>query len=117
MTQVMRAIREVDPAFEPPPGTPVWARLAGAEVLRDRMGEAGFRDVEVRIATGVLAIESLEAWERFTRSVPPLAFLFRRLGPEKTAAVGRVYIESLAASSADGKPTVAAEACIGVGKV
>jgi ubiquinone/menaquinone biosynthesis C-methylase UbiE len=116
MTQLIQAIRKVDPAFEQPPGPPVWARLAGAEILRSRMGEAGFRDVEVSTSTGVLEIESLEAWERFTRSVPPLAFLFQRLGPEKTAAVGKTYLELLAAASADGTPAVAAEACIGLGR-
>ena len=115
MTQVVQAIRKVDPAFEPPAGTPVWARLAGAEILRARMEEAGFSDVEVSTATGVLEIESLEAWERFTRSVPPLAFLFQRLGPEKTAAVGRVYLDLLVAASEDGTPTVSADACIGLG--
>lgn len=117
MTQVMQAIRTVDPAFEPPAGTPVWARLAGVEILRSRMVEAGFRDVEVSVATGVLEIESLEAWDRFTRSVPPLAFLFQRLGPKKTAAVGQAYLEILAAASADATPAVAAEACIGLGRV
>jgi len=49
--------------------------------------------------------------------VPPLAFLFQRLGPEKTAAVGKVYLELLVAASADGTPTVSAEACVGIGRV
>jgi ubiquinone/menaquinone biosynthesis C-methylase UbiE len=117
MILVMQAIRKVDPTFEPPASTPVWARLAGAEKLRAQMQDAGFRNIEVTTSTGVLKIESPETWERFTRSVPPLAFLFQRLGPEKTAAVGHAYMESLIAASGDGSATVSAEACIGVGRV
>jgi ubiquinone/menaquinone biosynthesis C-methylase UbiE len=116
MTLVVQSIQKVVPEFQPPGEQPVWARLAGAKVLRNQMRKAGFRRVEVTTSTRSLTLESRETfWADFTTSAPPLAYLFKRLGPDRTAAVGRVYIESLIASSRDGTPTVNAEACIGVG--
>lgn len=117
MTRTMRSIKQVVPDFQPPAGPPVWARLAGADVLRAQMRNAGFLEVEVTTSTRFLRIESPEAfWTDFTSSAPPLAYLFRELGPERTAAVGRVYMESLAATSRDGTPTLSADVCIGIGR-
>ena len=118
MTLVVQSIQRVVPDFQPPAAPPVWARLAGADMLRDQMQEAGFREVEITTSTRSLKIESPEAfWTNFTSSAPPLAYLFRQLGPDRTAAVGRVYMESLRAMSSDGTPTLSAEACIGIGRV
>lgn len=118
MTLVVQSIRSVVPDFQPPAGLPVWARLDGEDVLRDQMQMAGYRDVEITTTTGVLRIESPQAfWTGFTSSSPPLAFLFRQLGPERTAAVGRVYMESLVAASGDGIATLSAGACVGVGRI
>ena len=117
MTSVAESIRRVVPEFQLPAAPPVWARLAGATPLRDEMYRAGFREVEVTTSTGILTIESPHAfWDDFTRSGPPLAFLFQQLGPERAAAVGRDYIASLTAESRDGVPRLSAEACIGIGR-
>ena len=116
MTRLVDALRQVLPGFQLPPGPPVWARLAGAEPLRLGMQAAGFREVEVSTFTGSLQIPDPETfWTTFTRSGPPLAFLFDRLGPEQTEAVGRAYVAALARSAEGGPPTLRAEACIGIG--
>lgn len=118
MTLVLRSIRKVVPDFEPPAAPPVWARLAGEGGVREALEEAGFRDVEVSTVTRELRIESPETfWANFTSSAPPLAFLFRQLGPELTAAVGREYLETLRAESRDGVPALSLEACLGLGRV
>jgi ubiquinone/menaquinone biosynthesis C-methylase UbiE len=117
-TLLMRAIREVAPDFKPPTTTPVWARLAGADSLRDQMRAAGFHDIALTTSTGLLRIEAPDAfWSSFTRSAPPLVYLLQRLGSERTAAVGRAYISALRATARDGIPTLPVEACIGVGRV
>lgn len=117
MTLVVRSIRMVVPEFQLPATPPVWARLAGADMLSDRMREGGFRQVEVTTSTRTLRIESPQAfWAGFTSSAPPLAYLFRQLGPDRTAAVGRAYMAALTAASGDGMPTLSAEACIGIGR-
>ncbi|WP_257306682.1 class I SAM-dependent methyltransferase [Geothrix campi] len=117
MTLVRQAIHKVAPAFQPPAAPPTWARLAGAEALKTRMEAAGFRRVEVVTSTAIQRIDTPETyWSGFTRSAPPLAYLFGRLGPERTTAVGREYIEALRAQSKDGVPTLSVEACIGIGK-
>ena len=117
MTPLMQAIRKVVPEFQPPAAPPVWARLAGEGELRDQMRRAGFQDVEITTSARSLRIESPETfWTDFNRSVPPLAYLFNQLGPDRTAAVGREYMELLGAQSGDGAPTLNAEACIGVGR-
>ncbi|MBL0170293.1 MAG: methyltransferase domain-containing protein [Gemmatimonadaceae bacterium] len=118
MTGVMRAIRTVAPGFEPPPTAPVWARLAGAPALREQMQRAGFHRVEITESTRTLRVESPETfWTNFTRSAPPLAYLFAQLGPEQTAAAGRAYLDALRAQTSDGVPAVRVEACIGIGHV
>jgi ubiquinone/menaquinone biosynthesis C-methylase UbiE len=117
-TGLMQVIAQVVPGFQPPPAPPVWARLAGADSLRSHMQEAGLRDIEITLSTAVLKIETPEAyWSGFTRSAPPLAFLFQQLGPERTAEVGRVLMDSMRAGSGDGTPALSAEACIGIGVV
>lgn len=116
-TVLVQAIRAAAPEFELPSAPPVWARLAGADGVRARMTEAGFRAVEVVSSTATLAIESPEAfWAGFTSSAPPVAHLLRRLGPERSAAVGRAYVDVLRASSSDGAAALTAEACIGIGR-
>jgi len=116
MTLVRQSIQKVAPDFQPPATPPTWARLSG-DSLRFRMETAGFRDVEVVASTATQQIHAPEAyWSGFTRSAPPLAHLFGQLGPERTAAVGREYIEALRAQSRDGVPTLRVEACIGLGR-
>lgn len=118
MTSMREAIQKVVPEFQAPPAPPVWARLAGADTLRDRMHAAGFRKVEVTTAAGALEIESPSTfWTDFASSVPPLAYLLQHLGPDRADAVGRVYMESLKAASRHGIPTLKADACIGIGEV
>jgi ubiquinone/menaquinone biosynthesis C-methylase UbiE len=118
MTVLVRAIQKIVPDFQPPAAQPVWARLAGSSSLTDEMQNAGFRDVQVTTATCHLKISSPETfWTSFTRSAPPLAYLFQQLGPDRTAAVGEEYIASLRATSYDGVPSLAIEACIGIGGV
>ncbi len=117
MTLVVRSIRKVVPGFQPPAEQPAWARLAGGDALRQAMERAGFGDVRTTVVARAMPIESPEKyWNDFTRSAPPLAYLFGQLGAERTAAVGRAYMEALGAGSADAIPTVRAEACIGVGR-
>jgi SAM-dependent methyltransferase len=114
MALVMRAIEEVAPESKPEGGPPVWARLAGSAALAGAMDRAGFRDVEIRTVTRPLQIDSpRDFWREFTTSVPPLAYLFERLGPGRTDAVGRVFLESLEERA---RP-LSAEACIGIGRV
>ena len=116
MALVRTALAQVVPDFRLPPATPTWARLAGPDALRSRMAQAGFKHVAVVPSTAIQRIESPESyWEGFTRSAPPLAHLFARLGPERTAAVGRAYVEALRGQSEDGVPTLVVEACIGLG--
>jgi ubiquinone/menaquinone biosynthesis C-methylase UbiE len=118
LTLVVESIRKIVPEFHPPAVPPVWARLAGSTSIRDRMLEAGFRAVQVTTCVRALRIESPQAfWTHFTRSAPPLAYLFKQLGPERTAAVGREYLEALRASSHNGTPTLSVEGCIGLGRV
>ena len=116
-----QAIDKVAPELQLPSSPPAWARLGGAEDLRTRMEAAGFQGVEVVTSTATQRIDSPEAyWSGFTRSAPPLAALFGRLGPERTAAVGREYIAALraepGAQAGDGVPTLSVEACIGLGR-
>ena len=116
MTLVAQAVRQVVPTFEPPAVPPVWAQLSGAN-LAERMQQSGFRQVEIATSTQSLVLDSPESfWNGFASSVPPLAFLFRQLGPEKTAEVGRAYIAALKAASDDGVATLRAEACVGIGR-
>jgi ubiquinone/menaquinone biosynthesis C-methylase UbiE len=116
-TSLMQAVKTVVPDFQPPPTPPVWARMAGSDALRDHMQQAGLRDVEITLSTASLSIESPETyWHDFTSSAPPLVFLFRQLGPERTAEVGRVYMESLSTGTG-GPPALTAEVCIGIGRV
>ncbi|HVC19736.1 MAG TPA: methyltransferase domain-containing protein [Vicinamibacterales bacterium] len=117
MTLMMRAVQQTVPDFQPPAAVPVWARLCGPASLKDQLQQAGFRQVEITTVTRSLRVDSPEAfWTDFASSVPPLADLFRRLGPDRTAAVGRTVVELLAASAGDGVPTLSAEACIGIGR-
>jgi len=118
MMSVMQAIRQVVPGFQPPAAPPVWARLAGADSLRSHMQAAGLHDIEITLSSAALKIESPEAyWSGFTSSAPPLAYLFHQLGPERTAEVGRVLMDSLHADTGDRVPALTAEACIGIGIV
>lgn len=118
MTLLVRSIRKIVPDFRPPAAPPVWARLGGPDSLRAQMLSAGFREVQVAITTRHLEIKSPRSfWAHFTCSAPPLAYLFKELGPERTEAVGREYLEALSATSGDGRPTLSVEACIGVGRV
>lgn len=117
MTLLVESIGKAAPDFALPTAPPVWARLAGVEPMRAALETAGFTQVEVSTITRFKAIESPETyWRDFTSSAPPLAYLFSQLGPERTAAVGRVYMETLVAASSDGVPTLSAEACIAVGR-
>lgn len=117
MTLMIQSIRKVVPEFHPPEGAPVWARLAGADAVRAALEGAGFREVETTTSVRQLRIDSPETfWSSFTSSAPPLAYLFQQLGPERTEAVGREYIESLRAASPDGIPAVEVEVCLGMGK-
>ena len=99
------------------------AARAGAEVLatdfapgmvdrlKARMEAAGFQSVTVVTSTATQQILEPEAyWADFTRSAPPLAFLFGKLGPERTAVVGQAYLEALRAQAEDGVPTLSVEA-------
>ncbi|WP_243303062.1 class I SAM-dependent methyltransferase [Geothrix oryzisoli] len=116
MKLVQQAIRQVAPGLQPPSTPPAWARLTGGG-LKARMEAAGFQEVAVVTSTATQRILTPEAyWAGFTRSAPPLAFLFGQLGPERTAAVGRAYIEALRAQAEDGVPTLCVEASIGVGR-
>ena len=118
MTLVVRSIQKIVPEFQPPAAPPAWARLAGAVMLNDQMRQAGFREVTVVTLTRSLQIESPESyWTNFTRSAPPLVYLFKQLGPARTAAVGREYIKALRANSQGGMSTLSAAACIGIGLV
>jgi hypothetical protein len=81
LTAVVRAIQAVVPGYRPPDAPPVWARLAGAATLRDRMQEAGFRRVEITTTTRSLKLASPSAfWADFASSVPPLAYVLQQLG-------------------------------------
>lgn len=114
MSLVMRAMEAVAPELELPRTPPIWARLAGSAALGDEMRRAGFRDVELTTVSRSLRIDSPDKfWPEFTSSAPPLAYLFERLGPERTAAVGRAFFDSVGEKGA----TLSAEACIGIGRV
>lgn len=115
MSLVMRAVKTVVPDFEAP--APTWARLAGTAALTEQMRQAGFREVEVTTAPRSLPIDPETYWNDFASSVPPLAALVERLGPDRTAAVGRIYMESLYAEAGGGPPTIHGEVCIGIGRV
>ena len=116
MSAVLDAVRTVMPAFQPA-GMPVWARLMGAEALRDQMQAAGFRDVQVTTVTRALQIAAPDSfWNEFNHSAPPLAAMFDQLGPERTAEVGAVFTQSLLARATDGVATLSTEACIGIGR-
>lgn len=116
-TLVQRAVREVAPDFTPPAEQPSWARIDGGRDLGERMLRSGFREVEVTNTTRALEVaRPREFWERFASSAPPLADLFRELGPARTAAVGKAWVASLRAAAGGGVPTVTVEACIGIGR-
>jgi len=117
MTVLMQAIKRVVPDFAAPP-TPSFARMAGRSSVREFMQRAGFADVIVTGASGTMRIASPEAfWTGFTSSAPPVADLLARLGADRTAEVGRVYLDLLREGSDEGAPTLRAEACIGIGRV
>jgi hypothetical protein len=117
MTLVVHAIGRVVPGYQAPATLPTWARLRGAGPLRDELLRAGFSDVAVATSAGTLKVESPDVfWASFTRSAPPLVYLSEGLGPERTAAVGREYMELLRARSEDGSPTLRVDACTGTGR-
>jgi SAM-dependent methyltransferase len=117
-TLLMRAIVHAAPDFRPPGSTPVWARMAGPATLGRELRSAGFRDVEVTVLQISLPIESPESfWSDFTSSAPPLAYLFRQIGPDRKAAAGRVFMELLEREAGDGMPRLSAEICLGIGRV
>jgi hypothetical protein len=81
------------------------------------MRNVGFTQVDVATSTRSWKLESPDTfWEVFNTSAPPLAYLFKQLGTDATAAVGREYMEILRANSPNGIPTLTADVCIGVGR-
>jgi ubiquinone/menaquinone biosynthesis C-methylase UbiE len=115
---MMQAIMQAVPGFQPPASTPIWARMAGSESLRNEMGRAGFEDVEITVSQVSLPIESPQTfWSDFTSSAPPLTYLFQQLGPDRKAAAGRVFMELLKQERGDGSPHLSAETCLGIGRV
>ncbi len=117
MTLVVRAIGRVVPGFQAPSALPTWARLGGAGPLSDTLLRAGFSDVAVTTSPGTLKVQSPDVfWASFTRSAPPLVYLFEGLGPERTRAVGREYMNLLRAHSQSDIPTLRIDACIGTGR-
>lgn len=118
MSILMQAILKVVPGFQHPTAPPVWARLAGAQSVKEQMQQAGFQEVEITRSSASLQINSPQAfWAGFTRSAPPVAYLFERLGPGLTEAVGQAYMELLSAGAGAGTPALSVEACIGIGRI
>jgi ubiquinone/menaquinone biosynthesis C-methylase UbiE len=115
MMQLDKTIKTVVPGFRPA-APPVWARLMGAASLQAEMEKAGFNHAQVTSTTRSIRVKSPETfWSGFATSVPPLAFLFEKLGPDITAQVGKAFVESLVAEAGAGVPELSAEAYIGIG--
>ena len=92
-------------------------RLVGADSLSREMKDAGFREVAMNTSIFSFPIESPQTfWSDFTASAPPLAYLFRQLGPERKAAVGSVFLDLLAKGTDRDHPSLTAEVCIGIGR-
>lgn len=116
MNYLKQAISIAVPEFEMPTQTPVWARMAGEDQLRERMLAADFDRVNVFTMMGRLELDSpAEFWNDFTSSAPPLATLFESLGEENTLRVGEVFVDLVTDSGNDIKPSLSAQACIGIG--
>ncbi|MFN8549118.1 MAG: hypothetical protein U0527_14400 [Candidatus Eisenbacteria bacterium] len=92
---------------------------AGAGALSLLAARRGATVLATDFAPGMIARHELQDpeayWTAFTRSAPPLAYLFGRLSPEQVAAVGRAYVAALRAQAKDGAPVLEAEACLGIG--
>ena len=118
MNYLKQAIAVAVPEFEMPTQTPVWARMAGEEQLKERLLEAEFEKVNVFTMQGRLELESPQTfWDDFTSSAPPLATLFEKLGKENTKKVGEKFIELVTDYGNDKTPSLSAQACIGIANV
>lgn len=118
MNYLKQAIAMAVPEFEMPTQTPVWARMAGEEQLKERLLEAEFEKVNVFTMQGRLELEEPQNfWNDFTSSAPPLAALFEKLGEEDTQKTGEKFIELVTDNGRDKTPTLSAQACIGIGHV
>ena len=118
MNYLKQAIHVAVPEFEMPTQTPVWARMAGEDQLKQRMNEAGFHKVTVYTMQGQMALKSpQDFWNDFTSSAPPLATLFEKLGKENTQKVGEAFINLVSDNGNVENPVLTAQACIGIGTV
>jgi ubiquinone/menaquinone biosynthesis C-methylase UbiE len=76
MSLLVRAIRQVLPEFQPP-AEPIWARMAGAGLVRTHLEQAGLTQVSVMRTRAELPVESPQKfWSGFMRSVPPVKELY-----------------------------------------
>jgi len=118
MNYLKQAIHLAVPDFEMPAQTPVWARMAGEDQLKERMIESDFEKVTVSTMQGKMVLESpRDFWCDFTSSAPPLATLFEKLGEVYTDNVGEVFIDLVTENGKNLNPCLSAQACIGIGTV
>jgi hypothetical protein len=83
MAYVGRALHEVAPDFQPP-ASPPWAKFSVDGVLKAKMTEAGFREVEVHTVKRSWQIESTAAfWDKIVSTNPALRYLFESLDDDK----------------------------------
>ncbi len=110
-----RALKTAVPDFQPP-AEPPWARLSVPGGLEKEMKEAGFEEVRVHTVRRSWRIESSELlWQNLISIVPPLAYLFEKIGSEKKQATGQAFVELLRSEFGEGEVSLPAEMYIGVG--
>lgn len=118
MNYLKQAIHLAVPDFEMPTQTPVWARMAGEDQLKEKMVGANFKKVTVFTMQGKMVLESPKRfWNDFTSSAPPLATLFEKLGEVNTKKVGEIFVDLVTDNGKDKTPSLSAQACIGIGTV
>lgn len=111
----LEAVASAVPRFEPTPTPENWAFLQKPESLQRVIGQAGFAEVEIRIAVRHWRLESA-AWFAAHADLSPVAEgLYRTLGPDVCGAVRGVLERRLRAGHGNGAITLAAEAHIAVG--
>lgn len=94
----MRLVGEQVQAPPPPPGMPNPFALADPDNLRRRLGDAGFRDVDIETVPVTFSMPSAEAYTAFTQDIAaPVVALVEGQPPERQAEIWSLLTDAVRA--------------------